>query len=99
MAEAAAMENRGETSPRGKVWSRGSPSWSGPFGLFKYLGPLPWLFHYKWQAGGLPTCPTAAAVGSGLTRSGEADGPHVSMTIANQRSASRQHTFKTDQAT
>ena len=61
MAEAAATENRRATSLRGKVWSRGS-SWSGPFGLLGYLGPLLWLFHHKWQAGGLPTCPTAAAV-------------------------------------
>ena len=56
MAEAAAVENTTETSPRGKVWSRGSPSRSGPFGLLGHLGPLPLLFRYKWQAGAGAQC-------------------------------------------
>ena len=30
------------------------------------LGPLPWLFSYKWQAGGLPPCRSGGQRGAGV---------------------------------
>ena len=35
----------------------------------EYSGPLPWLFHNRWQAGSLPPCSTAAAMSSGVLAS------------------------------
>ena len=54
---------QGDATPRGKVWSRGSSCGVGT--STSWAKPLPWLFHNRWQAGGLPPCPTTAAADSG----------------------------------
>ena len=64
MAEAAAVENRAKPA-QGARYGAEAPHMEWLIRRLGVLGSCPGCFS-KWQTGSLPTCPTAAAVGSGV---------------------------------